>query len=158
METSFDEIYLEYHQYIYHYVLGLCRDTALAEDITQDAFLKVLNKLDTFKGECKLNVWICEIAKNTYFNYCRKKRITPLDEVEQTASEDNVELNAENKDATLRIHSALHKLEEPYREVFWMRTFGELPFSEIGSIHGKTESWARVTFYRARLKIMEAMK
>ncbi len=62
-----------------------------------------------------------------------------------------------NKEMALEIHQALHKLPQPYREVFWMRTFGELSFKEIGRILGKTESWARVTYHRARLMIKEGV-
>lgn len=52
----------------------------------------------------------------------------------------------------------LHRMEEPYKEVFWMRAFGELSFKKIGNIHGKTESWARVTYHRAKLMIQEELR
>lgn len=155
--AEFDEIYSQYHQYIYHYVLGLCRDANLAEEITQDTFFKVLKKLNTFRGDCKLNVWICQIAKNTYLDYVRKKKTVAFDEVESMVAEDNIEQKIEDKDMAICIHHALHKLEEPYKEVFWMRTFGELSFGEIAKIHGKTESWARVIYHRAKLKIKEVI-
>ena len=60
-----------------------------------------------------------------------------------------------DKEQAIAIHKLLHKLEEPYKEVFHLRTFGELSFKEIGEVFGKTESWSRVTYYRAKMKIIE---
>ena len=57
-----------------------------------------------------------------------------------------------------RIHEYLHNMEEPYKEVFQLRVFGELSFADIGKIFHKTESWARVTYHRARLKLQEKMQ
>lgn len=156
--NEFDEIYGQYHQYVYHYVLGMCGDIHLAEEITQEAFFKVLKKLNSFKGECKLSVWICQIAKNTYLDYVRKKKTIPLDEINEGDSGERIEQRVEDKDTALVIHKVLHKLEEPYKEVFWMRTFGELSFAEIGKIHSKTENWARVIYHRAKLKIKEEIQ
>ena len=88
---------------------------------------------------------------------CRKKtKFTELDE-EQLEQPDNMVKSLENKDTALQIHLILHELDEPYKEVFQLRIFGELPFSQIGMIFGKTENWARVTYHRARLKIKERM-
>ncbi len=56
------------------------------------------------------------------------------------------------------IHRVLHRLEEPYKEVFWLRTFGELPFSQIASLFEKAESWARVMYHRAKMKIKEELQ
>ena len=68
-----------------------------------------------------------------------------------------MEQTAEDRDTSFRIHMALHALEEPYREVFELRVFGELSFREIGMIFGKTENWARVTYHRSKIKLQERM-
>lgn len=117
-----------------------------------------MKSIDTFRGECKLSVWLCQIAKNTlYTEMKRKKRQIdiPLDVI---PADDDMEQKLFNQETAFRLHQLLHLLEEPYKEVFWMRTFGELSFKEIGLLWGKTESWARVTYHRARMKIKEAAK
>ncbi|MCM1539736.1 MAG: sigma-70 family RNA polymerase sigma factor [Blautia sp.] len=157
---AFEELYKQYYRQVYFYVLSLCRNDHLAEEITQETFFKVLKKMDTFRGECRINVWITQIAKNTFYDYCRRKKFDPGSPLEDVEAEDgeNLEERMLDREAAGQIHMILHRLSEPYREVFWMRTFGELSFREIGSIHGKTESWARVVYHRARLMIREELE
>ncbi len=156
--SAFEELYKQYYSQVYFYVLGLCRNEHIAEEITQETFFKVLKKMDTFKGECKVNVWIIQIAKNTFYNYCREKKLDPEGSLEGLETEGTIEEKIIDKEAVEQIHVILHRMQEPYKEVFWMRTFGELSFKEIGSIHGKTESWARVTYHRAKLMIKEELR
>ena len=116
--------------------------------------------MDGFKGECKFFVWVCQIAKNTLYTYLKKKKRLADFELEtlEIESGENIENIVSDKEMALKIHEVLHILEEPYREVFWMRMFGELSFLEIAGIHKKTESWARVTYHRAKIKIKEELK
>jgi len=153
--TDFDEIYRNYYSQVFYYLLELSGNSHIAEEITQESFFRVLEKIDTFRGECSLKTWIIQIAKNTYFSYCKKKRTEPLNENENIADGSDFEMAISDKSAAMDIHMQLHRLADPYREVFWMRTFGELSFKEIGKIHSKTESWARVTYHRARLMLKE---
>ncbi len=155
--NAFEELYKQYYSQIYFYVLGLCRNEHIAEEITQETFFKVLKKMDTFRGECKINVWITQIAKNTFYNYCRKKKLDPESSLEDIATEGTIEEKIIDQETAKQIHMILHRMQEPYKEVFWMRAFSELSFKEIGNIHGKTESWARVTYHRAKLMIKEEL-
>ena len=157
---EFEKLYKIYYPQVYRYVLKLCGDEALAEEITQETFFKVLKKVDSFKGECKFSVWVCQIAKNTLYTYLKKKKRlsdASIDTLELETGE-SIENLVADKEMALKIHEVLHVLEEPYREVFWMRTFGELSFLEIAKIHKKTESWARVTYHRAKIKIKEELE
>ena len=132
-----------------------------AEDITQETFFKAMKSIGAFKGECDIRVWLCQIAKNTYYTYCKKqKRFVPAEEVEEEIQERpvSIERRFEDKEQALNIHKVLHALEEPYKEVFQLRVFGELSFRDIGEIFGKTESWSRVTFYRAKNKLVKKME
>lgn len=153
--TDFQEVYDLYFQDVYKYALSLSRDAQTAEEITQETFFKALKNIDSFKGECRLYVWLCQIAKNTYFTYARKEK-SKAQEQEVTSGE-SLEERLLEKEAAFEIHKALHRLEDPYKEVFSLRVFGELSFKQIGALFGKTESWARVTYHRARLKIKEEM-
>ena len=151
---DYQEIYSLYFQDVYKYVLALSRDPSLAEEITQEAFFKALKSLDSFQGQCKLYVWLCQIAKNTYLSYLKKHK-EPEKEEKLTSSLEDMMLD---KESAFLIHQALHNLPEPYKEVFSLRVLGELSFRQIGLLFGKTENWARVTYHRARLTIKEELK
>lgn len=155
--TDFEAIYREHFGPVYKYILSLCRDSALAEEITQETFLKALEAIEGFDGRCRLSVWLCQIAKNCWYSRLRRrKHLAPEADVPDEST-DMEQLLLDREEAR-RIHQALHKLEEPYKEVFSLRIFGELPFAQIAELFGKTESWARVTFYRAKQKIQEELK
>ncbi|MCJ8012988.1 RNA polymerase sigma factor [Paenibacillus sp. KQZ6P-2] len=156
--TNFENVYKQYFRDIHLFVLSLCRNEAIAEEITQETFFKALKSIDTFKGQCKINVWLCQIAKNTYFSYLNKqKRFEPEYKLDELHVE-NFEEIILNKDAAFRIHKVLRQLNEPYKEVFTLRLFGELSFSQISQLFEKSESWARVTFYRAKQKIQNLLE
>ncbi len=157
--TDFGEIYTEYFSNVYKYVLTLCRNEAIAEDVTQETFFKALRHIDQFNGSCKLYVWLCQIAKNTYFSLSKKRKRMALDiNADFPDITSDLERDYLDKDAARRLHILLHNLNEPYKEVFTLRVFGELPFSQIGELFGKTASWARLIFYRAKKQLQEAMK
>ena len=152
---DFQEIYNLYFTDVYKYVLSLCRDPQLAEEITQETFFKAMKNLKSFRGQCRLFVWLCQIAKNTYFSH--QKKISAGFDTESDASP-SVEETLLQKETAFEIHRILHHLPEPYKEVFSLRVFGELSFKQIGMLFGKTENWARVTYYRARVKIKEELQ
>jgi len=157
--TDFGEIYAEYFSDVYKYVISLCRDEAIAEEVTQETFFKAMRHIDKFNGSCKLYVWLCQIAKNTYFSLNKKqRRIVSDTDINQTDITINIESDFFDKETAKRLHILLHKLNEPYKEVFTLRVFGELPFSQIGELFGKTDSWARLIFYRAKKQLQEEMK
>lgn len=158
MTPDFDEVYTEYWSVVYGYALRLCRDPALAEEAAQETFFKALKAIGQFKGECKLEVWLCQIAKNTCFSLMKKrKRQEGLPPEEAWGAVEEMEKRLEDRESAFQVHRALHRLPEPYREVFWLRVFGELDFARIAALFQKTESWARVTYHRARLKLKEEL-
>ncbi|WP_106769679.1 RNA polymerase sigma factor [Paenibacillus faecalis] len=151
--TDLQHIYDKYFHEVYLFVLSLSRDEHIAEEITQETFFKALKSIHSFNGSSKLSVWLCQIAKNTYFSYLDKqKRYTPHHSYDQ-ASDQDIEKQVINKTEAFRIHKLVHELQEPYKEIFMLRVFGELSFYQISQIFGKTESWARVTFHRAKQKV-----
>ncbi|OMF37480.1 RNA polymerase subunit sigma [Paenibacillus sp. FSL H8-0548] len=151
------KIYDQYFQDIYLFALSLSRNEQIAEEITQETFFKALKNIEQFKGNCKISVWLCQIAKNTYYSYMDKQKRLATDDRPDRASGFDIEKHFVDKAETLRIHKLLHGLDEPYKEVFTLRIFGELSFDHISQVFGKTESWARVTFHRARHKIKVLM-
>lgn len=154
---EFEEVYKRYFKDVYKYVLSLTYDEHTAEEITQETFFKALRSIERFDGRCKLYVWLCQIAKNTYFT--SRHRIAKGDElIEERSPDEPLEERLLNKETFFEIHKILHTLEEPYKEVFSLRAFGELSFRQIGELFGKTESWARVTYHRAKIKIKEDLQ
>ncbi|MCL1829369.1 MAG: sigma-70 family RNA polymerase sigma factor [Oscillospiraceae bacterium] len=158
MAFDLERVYTEFFLDVYKYVLSLCRDEAVAEEVTQETFFKAIQKINEFNGTCKIYVWLCQIAKNTYFSqYKKRKRNASSAETDLYAATDT-ETEYFDKDAVTRLHVLLHDLDEPYKEVFTLRVFGELPFSLIGELFGKTDSWARLVYYRAKKRLQEGIK
>ena len=152
--ADFEEVYRRYFADVYKYVLALSRDEAVAEEVTQETFFKALTAIDGFRGQCQLRVWLCQIARNQYLTLCRERK--RFAEQDADPGDGGIEEGFTDRDAARTLHRLLHQLPEPYKEVFSLRTFGELPFSQIGELCGKTESWVRVTYFRARQKLKEA--
>ncbi len=157
--TGFEKIYSEHFTDVYKYVLSLSRDESVAEEVTQETFFKAMRNIGQFNGSCKIYVWLCQIAKNTFFTHCKKQgRTTSSTGLEFTDDAPDLETSYLDKDAARRLHLHLHDMGEPYKEVFTLRVFGELPFTQIGELFGKTDSWARLIFYRAKKQLQEVMK
>lgn len=157
---SFDEMFARYFSRVYRFALSLTRSTALAEEITQQTFFKALKYIDSFENRSDPGTWLCSIAKNEYFTLRKRGREQPEppDSVVFAGRTEDSSRCMENEATLMQIHRHLHELEEPYREVFMLRVFGELKYGQIGSLFGKKDSWARVIYYRAKLMLQEKIK
>ena len=150
---TLEEIYLDNYPIVFGYLLSLCGDPVEAEELTAQTFFKAVENIRRYDKTCKPSTWLCTIARNLYFNECkRKKRHVSLDET--YLSVNSLEDIYIEKDMAKHIYGIAASLETPYREVFFLRMEG-LSFKEIGRILDKTENWARVTYYRAKTKIQE---
>lgn len=159
---NIEELYRTYFDIVYRYIRSVSRDGSLAEEVTQETFFKALKKADQFRGDCDVRVWLCQIAKNTLYDHLKKQKKQLLGderlEEAESAGGELLEEKLAQRSQAMEIHKVLHRLSEPYKEVFSLRTFGELTFREIGMLFGKSENWARVTYYRARVKIREELE
>lgn len=155
---DYEKLYRSYYMQVYSYAVSLTRSRDLAEEITQNTFYKAAMTHAEFQGRSDEVTWLCAIAKNLYADELRRqKRMANMSEIGELPSEENIERAAADADMAFRIHLVLHHLEEPYKEVFQLRVFGELSFAQIASIFGRNETWARVTYHRAKLKMQERM-
>lgn len=156
---DFEKIFRENQDFIYRYLLKLCSNASLAEELTQETFFRAYMNLTGLRKEEKVTVWLCQIAKNTYFAwYNEQKKLQPLEETEiQDTVPDLADIFTQ-RELSSAAYACLHKMDEPYKEVFMLCVFGGLSLKEISGLFGKSESWARVTFYRAKQKMMEGMK
>lgn len=160
-EPLSEEVLCAEYKSVFRYVMTLCRNQTEAEDITQEAFLRAIKGYNSFTRGSSLYTWLCTIARNVWLNKCKAKgreAASDLPDESIQRSEIPLEELVAERDTAFYIHKALHSLDEPYKEVFSLRIFGELSFKEISGLFEKTESWARVTFYRAKKMITEKLR
>ncbi len=156
-QEKIEKLYETCYMRVFSYAMTLAGERSQAEEITQETFFRAFSKQSEFRGESDEVTWLCAIAKNYWLDEKRRGKRTEAMPEDMTDLGSGPEQAAVDRDSSFRIHMALHQLEEPYREVFELRVFGELSFREIGMIFSKTENWARVTYHRARLKLQERM-
>jgi len=154
-----EQIYKDYAQMVYRYLLSLSHDPSLAEEITQETFYRAIRSIHRFDGSCKLSTWLCQIAKHVWLGELEKRKRRSAKEPEAhvpalVSPEDDLILS----DEKTRLYRAIHQLDEPMREVVLLRLTGELSFAQIGAIMDRKEGWARTSFYRAKKTLMEVLK
>ena len=154
---NIEEIYEEYSNTLYKYLFCLTHDEEVAEDLTQDVFAIAMDKIDTFKGQCKLSVWLCQIGKHLWYKQLKKdkkyKKISINEINENEIISENIEEAILIQEEKLKLYKDIQKLEEPYRDVIYLKLSGNLNFIEIADILGKTPNWVRVTYFRAKQKL-----
>ena len=158
---QFDEIYQRSARQVYRFLLRLTGSEDLAEELTAETFYQAFLHISRFRGECSIETWLCQIARNEYISYTRKKHRTDQELTEQAYSDgktDGPEQRMLRKDEAMTVYQTLHYLDEPYKEVFTLKVLGELNYKEIAQIFGKQETWARVTYHRARVKIQDILE
>lgn len=150
-----EEIYQHYAKTVYHFLLARTGSDDLAEELTQETFYQAIRSIDRYDESCKPSTWLCSIAKNVLLTYRRKHPVTDdfEDSEAQVLQEESTENTVISQISNIDLLKMLHGLAEPYREVMYLRALGGLSFKEIGEVHGKSENWARVTFYRAKEKL-----
>lgn len=157
--TDFEKLFNENREFIFKYLMKMTRDISLSEELTQETFFRAYMNFASLKNKEKSSVWLCQIAKNTYFAwYNEQKKKEPLEDFELTSADQNIEDVFVQKELSKKALHYLHELEEPYKEVFMLSVFGGFSLKDISTIFGKSESWARVTFYRAKQKLLERMR
>lgn len=157
---DFDSIYQTYFKDVYFYVYGMSRSESVAEEITQETFVKALKAIKDFDGAKDIRAWLFTIAKNTFYTYCKRQKIyseQSPDDMADALEPALIDTIADEETAFL-IHRFLHQMREPYKEVFTLRVFGELSYERIGMLFGKSAGWARVVFYRAKAQISDYLE
>ena len=156
---EFEKIFDENREFIFKYLMKMTKDVSLAEELTQETFFRAYMNYTTLRNKEKVSVWLCQIAKNTYFAwYKEQKKTDALDHFEAVSDGKDIEDEYIQKELSQKALFCLHELEEPYKEVFMLSVFGGFSLKDISLVFGKSESWARVTFYRAKQKLSERMR
>lgn len=156
--SKIPEFYDEYSELVFRYLFKLCGSSDLAEELTQETFYQAIRTSDRFRGECKPSVWLCQIARHSWYKYLEKNKRTkgsiPIEECNVT-EETNIDDRIADAEDKMRIYAKMQELSGELREVLYLRILGELSFREIGTIMKKSENWARVTFFRAKNALKE---
>ena len=160
--TDIEQLYHTYFNDVYRYILRLSGNAHTAEEITSETFFKAIKSIDRFRGDCDARVWLCQIAKNCYYSYVKNTQKTVSSE--ETNLRETPDLSSDVteeyavREELERIRQILHRISEPYKEVFMWRVYAQLSFREIAQMFGKNENWACVTYHRARKMIKERLE
>ena len=152
---EFEQIYNTYFKAVYRYIWQLSGNEHIAEEITGETFFKAMKSINNFRGECDMRVWLCQIAKHIWYQELDRRRRKKTEPLQENGTGDGLENDYCRKEQTMEVMKAVHILEESGKEVFLLRITGGFSFKEIGEICGRNENWARVTFYRAKQRIMK---
>lgn len=148
-----EEIYKMYSRKVFLFLLSKTNNEDIAEELTQETFFQAVQCIDKFKGNSSILTWLCGIAKNVWLKDLRKrqKTVSIEDNIPEIMNKEHMDVQWEQKE----ILQLIHGMDEPVREVMYLRLISNLTFAEIGEIIGKTENWTRVTFYRGKQKIVK---
>ena len=154
-----DVIYREYVDSVFRFLMTLCREEGTAEELTQETFYQAVKSADKYDGTCKVSTWLCQIAKHLWYQELekRKRKNASMLQEETLSGEKSLEDNICVKEEKMDLFKRVHILDEISKEVVLLRVTGAFSFREIGEIFGKNENWARVTFYRAKQKIVKGL-
>ena len=152
-----DSVYREYVTVVYKFLLSLCYEEDMAEELTQETFYQAVRSANRYDGSCKVSTWLCQIAKHLWYQeveHRNRKGTSPL--TEDILSKDMpVEDRFNIREEKMELFRKVHVLDETAKEVVLLRVTGAFSFKEIGELFGKNENWARVTYYRAKQKIVK---
>lgn len=153
---SMEQIYLDHAKTVYGFLLTRTKDPDLAEELTQETFYRAVKNIGRYKGESSVSTWLCGIAKNLWLEQLRKKQRQTLPlEAAEAAAVPSAESELLGCWENTQILKLVHRLDNPMREVIYLRLVGNLTFAQIGDIMEKSENWARVTYYRGKEKVMK---
>ena len=157
--TEFEKLFDDNRDFIFKYLIKMTRDASLAEELAQETFFRAYMNYASLRNKEKASSWLCKIAQNTYYAwYNEQKKYNSIDNIEIISDENDPEEAFIQKELFQKALLCLHELEEPYKEVFMLSVFGGFSLKDISLTFGKSESWARVTFYRAKQKLSESMR
>lgn len=156
---SIEEVYVQYFQIVYKYVLYLTKgDKTVSEDITSETFAIAVEKINTFKGKCKISVWLCQIAKFLYFKEVKRNKKIKFEDINDLCQSENFEDDLIEQEDKKKIFNDIESLDKDTKNVIYMRVIGNFTFEEIAKLTGKTANWARVKYFRGKEKLKEGNK
>ena len=126
-----EKVYKEYFETVKKYLFCLTHNNDIAEELTQETFYKAVKNIHTFKEDCKISVWLCKIAKNTWLDSIKKNKnikATSKDELFSIEAFENTEDTAISNHSKLELYKKIQKLDEKTKDVIYLRITGDLSF------------------------------
>lgn len=160
MGAPLEELFSAFHRDVYNYLYSLCRDAALAEDLTGETFLEAVRSFASFRAEADCKTWLFTIARRRWFAWLRRKKRQPQTEALGEflpSGAPGPERQAEAAALAARVRTLLEAEPPRSRKVAFMRLEG-YSFYEIGLACGVSEASARVIDFRAKQRIRAALK
>ncbi len=161
--VAFKTLVERYQQKVFGTAMGFLHSAEDAEELSQDVFLKVFQKLDTFEQRSKFSTWLYRIAVNECLNEVKKKRMLsfflPLDSLlAQPSSKDSPQDDLETRELRGKIATAIDSLPTKQRSAFILRYYEELPQKEIASIMNLSEGSVEQLLQRAKKNLQKKLK
>ena len=165
-DETFRLIFTQHHRFIFRFLYGMVGEHSLAEDLTQETFMRAYGSMDKLRGESKLSTWLCGIAKNVALNSLRQRKrelsnvdmddrvVAKLPDSEGTAPGDHL-LNQELRNV---IHGALQKLDTDKRMVFVLKLLQQKSYDEIAEITGFSIPKLKTDLHRAKAEMRSLMR
>lgn len=156
MQDEIEKIYKEYSKQVYNFIFSISHNEDLSEEIVQETFYIAIKNINKFRGECKINVWLCQIAKRLLYKQMKKNNKNHI-RFENLLDEDTKYVAQENEKIIEKdyLYSKIRKLDDLSQQIIFLRISSDLSFKQIGEILGKTENYIRVRFYRIKEKLKE---
>lgn len=156
LEENFSAVCQVYYDRLYRFLLALSGDPHQAEDLTQEVFYRALLHIDRYREQGQMFTWLCAIGKNLWLSQCRRKRAAPepLHDTPQPGPEETLS----DREVQQALRMAVAALPEDYRDVVILYVYGDIPLKEISAMKGKSESWAKVTYYRAKQMLRQELE
>lgn len=153
--SELKKYYEENGKKVYYYLLTICGDPDVAEELTQETFYQALRSIGSYRGDSSVFTWLCGIAKNLWLSEQRRRRSHPQAELDPAAADLSPPPDEAfaGKDQAMYVLRQIHALPEQEKELILLRASAGLSFREIGEIFGRSENWARVSYYRAKQKL-----
>lgn len=158
-----EQVYKQYAMKVYKYLLVLTKNPELAEELTAETFYRAMKTHKSFRGDCKVLTWLCQIAKYSFYDELRKRGNLKIESIDDEYIEvEDLDYMPEkiliDLDDKVKIYKVIRRLNEDVREVMYLRLLTDLNFREIGEILNRSENWCRVNFYRSKIKLKEELE
>lgn len=156
-DVHMENVYREYFSIVHKYLYSLSRDENMAEELTQETFYRAVKSINKYKGTCKMSTWLCQIAKNLWYNELKKRKRTLDIDINTIYESSDLLEEYIDKEEKIKMFKEISKLDDKTKEVIYLKLNG-MTFKEIGEILDKNENWAKIVFYRGKEKLKEGGK
>lgn len=158
---AFEELYQEYYPKLNAFLFNLCKDTHLAEELTQETFYQAFISIHRFRSDAQVFTWLASIGKHVYYKYLRKNKLhiesINLELFAGLHGGFNTEDTVQDRLAAERVREVIRTLPQKYIDVVVLRVYADLPFSQVAKALNISENSAKVIFFRAKKKLMEEL-